>query len=132
MASLSGTQHIVDVWTKKGDGTMSLVAEGAEIRGFVNSGNTVTEVRIEVHRDEAASPSQVQAAQASFVIEAHDPGLFSSLRSSPPVRSDDVQTVGHPLFALLFAWLGSIAGRFFFTPTEPTGASGSESTSTSG
>jgi hypothetical protein len=132
MASLSNTQRIVDVWAKKRDGTRSIVAKGAEIAGLSTSGNVVNEMRIQVHRDESAGLSQAQAAQASFMIEAHDPGLFSGLRSSPPVRSNDVQTVGHPLFALLFAWLGSIAGRFFFTPTEPTGTSGSESTSPSG
>ncbi len=130
MANLSSTRRI-DVWAKMSDGTRSLMAEDAEFLGLSNSGNTVT-VQIEVHRDEATGLSQAQAARASFVIEAHDPGLFSGLRSSPPVRSDDLQTVGHPLFALLFAWLGSIAGRFFFTPTEPTGTSGSRSASPGG
>jgi hypothetical protein len=119
----------IDVGARKGDGTRSLLAEGAEIVAYQNPGNTVTEVTIEVAGPEYDSLMEALATQATFILEIHEPGPFSGLRSSPPVRTYDLQAVGHPLFALLFGWLGSFAGRFFFTPSEQPRRSDSRSAS---
>jgi hypothetical protein len=119
----------IDVWADKGDGTKSLLAEDAEIVGRATSGDTVTRVHIRVVGPEYDRLLEAQAAQATLILEKHQPGPFSGLRSSPSVRADDLQSVGHPLFALLFGWLGSLAGRFFDTPSEQPerGDSGSAS-----
>ena len=122
MGTLSSTVRRVDVWAKNSDGTKSILAEDAKVAGLSNSDNRVTQVKIIVHGNEYNDITQAQADRASFTLEVYEPGVFSGLRSSPPVRERDFQFVGHPLFALLFAWLGSIAGRFLATPSVCTGS----------
>jgi hypothetical protein len=122
MGSLSSTVRRVNVWAKKSDGTKSILAEDAQVVGLSNSGNIVTQVNIKVSGVESASLKQAQSDKAGFILEVYEPGMFSGLRSNPPVRSEAFQFVGHSLFTLFFAWLGSFAGRFLSTPSESTGA----------
>src|SRR5262249_3292063 len=111
MGSLSSTVRRVDVWAKKGDGTKSILAEDAQVVGLSNSGSTVTQVNIKVSGDESANLKEAQCDNSSLLWQVYDLVVFSGLRPNPPVRSADLQFVGHSLFALFFAWLGGLAGR---------------------
>jgi hypothetical protein len=124
LARLGSTVRRVDVWAVKGDGTRSLLAEDAQVVGLNNSGLT-----IQVRGREHASLIQAQSIPASFAVEVHEPSLFSGLLRNPPVGEGEFKFVGHALFALLFAWLGGHAGRFFYTPNQPSGTGDSGSAS---
>ncbi|MGO9467391.1 MAG: hypothetical protein ACLQIB_52230 [Isosphaeraceae bacterium] len=76
--------------------------------------DTLPGTRLDIRRDQNAILAQAKAGQKKFFLRRHTPVPFEPLWSSPPVDLPAFENVGHSLFALLFAWVGSAAGRYFF------------------
>jgi hypothetical protein len=112
-------QSRVDVWVRsEGQAAPSLIVEGVQTAG--GSGSTTIRVYIRADAEQFAKLAQAKAtvASPSFILRPHRPGLFDRLWSSPPVPSGQFDEVGHSLFGLLCAWIGSLVARYFFATRD--------------
>jgi hypothetical protein len=123
------SQSRVDVWVRsEGQASPSLLVEGAQTVG--GSGSTTIRVNI---RANAAQFGKLELAKAragspTFILRPHRPGLFDRLWSSPPVPTWQFDEVGHSLFGLLCAWLGSLVARYLYATRDPAATTPTDGT----
>jgi hypothetical protein len=105
----------VDVLVK-GTGDPSPVLLVTDVQAVADPGvvDTLPGTRLDVRRDQNALLARAKAGTKKFFLRPHAPFPFEPLWSSPPVDLPAFENVGHSLFALLLAWVGSAAGRYFF------------------
>jgi hypothetical protein len=110
----------VDVWVKGDDeANPSLLVEDALAVSNYSSGmNVILKPALMTDADQFAKLTRAEAHSKRFTLEPHRPGPFDSLWSSPLVSLRDFEDVGHPLFGLLCAWIGGMAGRYAFATRE--------------
>jgi hypothetical protein len=111
---LSGAR--VDVWAKADDEKApSLLAEDVPTMGQESASSAfIARTTLMVDRDQFAKLSRAKAYSQKFTLRRALPKPFAPLWSSPPVGQTDFANVGHALFVIVFAWTGSMAGRYFF------------------
>ena len=109
----------VDVWVRKEGVTVpSLLAEGVQTVDDTASGNLITGPTVMIDADQFARLSEAKAYSRKFILRPNSPGPLAPLWSNPPVDPADFENVGHPLFALLCGWIGSLVGRHFLATRE--------------
>jgi hypothetical protein len=115
---------VVDVWVK-GDGEASptLLLEDVPTADSDASGsNAVLRPALMPDADQFATLAKAEAQSKRFTLQAHRPDPFDPLWSSPPVSLRAFEDVGHPLFGLLWAWIGGVAGRYAIATRGPDAA----------
>jgi hypothetical protein len=113
----------VDVWVRGEDkGSPTLLAEGVVFGG--GSNGRPAQVHIVADAAQFAKPELAKARLGSrtFILRPHPSGLFDPLWASPPVSPKQFENVGHSLFGLLCAWLGSVAARYLFATRDHAAA----------
>ena len=116
----------VDVLVK-GDRDQSPVLLVSDVQAGRDPGivDTLPGTRLDVRRDQNALLAAAKASSRKFFLRPHTSLLFESMWSIPPVEFPAFERVGHSCFALLFAWVGSAAGRYFFATRGRDNAGGS-------
>ena len=109
---------VVDVWTKKeGDASASPLVLGAAtekqrspVFQDINSGVLL------VNADQVEKLAEAKAYLREFILRPHTASPLDSLWMIPPVKSSEFDDVGHPVFALLAAWIGGMCAVRFRDP----------------
>ena len=112
---------VVDVWTKKeGEASASPLVLGAATEKqnnpaiqIINSGVLL------VNADQFEKLAEAKAYLREFILRPHTASPLDSLWMIPPVKSSEFDDVGHPVFALLAAWIGGMFARFVFADPRP-------------
>jgi hypothetical protein len=81
--------------------------------------NIIMKLALMTDADQFTKLTQAEAQSKRFTLEPHRPGSFDSFWSSPLVSLRDFEDVGDPLFGLLCAGIGGMAGRYAFATCEP-------------
>src|SRR5262249_48705826 len=119
---LSGER--VDVFVQSADDkSPSLLVEDAPTAGESAPGTSeflVARTNLMVNRDQFEKLLRAKSESRKFILRPVSPRPFDSLWSSRPVHQSDFQNVGHALFAILFAWIGSITSRYFYSTRDPS------------
>ena len=116
----------VDVWVKEGENPPTLLVEGVRtiptllVEGVRTIDSGTTSPTLDVDRDQNALLAQAKAYSRRFILRRGGSRPFAAMWSVPPVETSDFEGVGHSLFGLLCAWLGGMAGRYFFATREAT------------
>jgi hypothetical protein len=114
----------IDVWvTGEGAQFPALLVEGVRTASDPRSDSMIMGTVLDVDRDQNARLAEAKAYSRQFVLRRHTPNPISALSASPPVKLEDFQKVGHFVFGLLAAWIGSIMGRYFFATRDETRSS---------
>jgi hypothetical protein len=113
-------QSRVDVWVRsEGQESPSLLVEGVRtIGGSVDGTAFGVNIRVDAEQFAKLEQAKARADSPSFNLRPHSPGLFARLSSSPPVATSQFDEVGHSLFGLLCAWIGSLVARYFFATRD--------------
>jgi hypothetical protein len=116
VGDLSGMR--VDVFVQSASAkSPSLLVEDVPTAGESAPGpseHSVSRTNLMVDRDQFERLTQAKAQSQKFILRPVSPRPLEPLWSSPPVHHSEFQTVGHALFSLLFAWIGSITSRYFY------------------
>jgi hypothetical protein len=110
---LHGSQ--VDVLVRaESEKVPSLLVSGVPTGDDPGSGASISRPTVMTDRDQFAMLSQAKAYSRKFILRRHSPSPFERLWSSPPVQLPDFENVGHALFGILCAWIGSAVSRYLF------------------
>jgi hypothetical protein len=109
----------IDVWVKgEGDQYPALLVAGVRTASEPRSDSMIMGTVLDVDRDQNARLAEAKSYLRRFVLRRHTPNPFAALSASPPVQFVDFENVGHVVFGLLCAWIGSVFGRYVFTTRD--------------
>jgi hypothetical protein len=111
------SDSLVDVWVRGEDDTVSwLLLKGVQSRGRPTPGAARIRVTLMTDAGQFAKLTRAKTKSPSLqvILRRHSASPFAPLWANPPVNFGDFEDVGHCLFGLLSAWIGSSAGRYFF------------------